>query len=225
MNALCEWLLSGARIATRVAAVGRRQPARECTAQPLHKRARRDARRQAADDRDRQPLARRTRRARARPGARAVRVVVRVRYRHRDDAGRDRQGVRPVLHTTTAARRRHRARPVDVYGFARQIEVLSERGYAALEAADGASGLRVLQSDARIDLLVTDVGLPGGMNGRQMADAARCARPDLRVPFITGYAENAVVGNGHLAAGMHVMTKPFAMEALASRIRELIAKG
>ena len=58
---------------------------------------------------------------------------------------------------------------------------------------------------------------------RQMADAARMGRPDLKVLFITGYAENAVVGNGHLEAGMHVMTKPFAMEALASRIRELIA--
>ena len=103
------------------------------------------------------------------------------------------------------------------------MEVLEELGYAAIEAGDGASGLRVLQSDARIDLLVTDVGLPGGMNGRQMADAARVGRPDLKVLFITGYAENAVVRNGHLDPGMHVMTKPFAMEALAARIRELIA--
>ena len=102
-------------------------------------------------------------------------------------------------------------------------EVLEELGYAAVEAADGASGLRVLQSDVRIDLLVTDVGLPGGMNGRQMADAARISRPGLKVLFITGYAENAVVGNGRLDHGMHVMTKPFAMEALASRIKELIA--
>jgi DNA-binding LytR/AlgR family response regulator len=66
------------------------------------------------------------------------------------------------------------------------------------------------------------VGLPGGMNGRQLADAARTTRPDLKVLFITGYAENAVIGNGHLEPGMHVMTKPFAMEALASRIKELI---
>ena len=98
-------------------------------------------------------------------------------------------------------------------------------GYAALEAADGAAGLKILQSDARIDLLVTDVGLPGGMNGRQMADAARLVRPNLEVLFITGYAENAVVGNGHLDPGMHVMTKPFAMEALASRIKALIPSG
>ncbi|MBB5692942.1 hybrid sensor histidine kinase/response regulator [Muricoccus pecuniae] len=101
-------------------------------------------------------------------------------------------------------------------------EVLEELGYAALEAADAASGLKLLRSDMRIDLLVTDVGLPGGMNGRQMADAARLARPGLKVLFITGYAENAAVGNGHLEPGMHVMTKPFAMDALATRIRELI---
>ena len=105
------------------------------------------------------------------------------------------------------------------------LEVLEELGYAALEAADGAAGLKILQSDARIDLLVTDVGLPGGMNGRQMADAARLVRPNLEVLFITGYAENAVVGNGHLDPGMHVMTKPFAMEALASRIKALIPSG
>ena len=74
----------------------------------------------------------------------------------------------------------------------------------------------------RIDLLVTDVGLPGGMNGRQVADAARVARPDLRVLFITGYAENAVLSHGHLDPGMHVMTKPFPMDVLAARIRELI---
>ena len=101
-------------------------------------------------------------------------------------------------------------------------EILHELGYQCIEASDGAAGLKLLQSEARIDLLVTDVGLPGGMNGRQMADAARLERPDLKVLFITGYAENAVVGNGHLDPGMHVMTKPFGMEALGSRIRELI---
>jgi CheY-like chemotaxis protein len=92
-----------------------------------------------------------------------------------------------------------------------------------VEAADGAAGLKVLQSDARIDLLVTDVGLPGGMNGRQLADAARVVRPALKVLFITGYAENAVLSHGHLEPGMHVLTKPFAMEALAAQISELIA--
>ena len=102
-------------------------------------------------------------------------------------------------------------------------EVLADLGYHSIEAEDGAAGLRVLNSDARVDLLITDVGLPGGMNGRQVADAARSGRPGLKVLFITGYAENAVLSHGHLDPGMHVMTKPFAMEALATRIRELIA--
>ncbi|WP_458094282.1 PAS domain-containing protein [Roseomonas sp. WA12] len=101
-------------------------------------------------------------------------------------------------------------------------EVLEDLGYAAVEAGDGPSGLKVVQSDLRLDLLVTDVGLPGGMNGRQLADAARALRPDLKILFITGYAENAVIGNGHLEPGMHILTKPFAMETLAARIRELI---
>jgi PAS domain S-box-containing protein len=104
-------------------------------------------------------------------------------------------------------------------------EVLNELGYIAVEAEDGAAGLKLLQSEHRIDLLVTDVGLPGGINGRQLADAARTTRPGLKVLFITGYAENAVVGNGHLAHGMHVLTKPFGMEDLAERIRELVAKA
>ena len=104
-------------------------------------------------------------------------------------------------------------------------EVLEELGYAAIEAADGVSGLKVLQSDVRIDLLITDVGLPGGVNGRQMADAARQVRPELKVLFITGYAENAAIGNGQLEPGMHVLTKPFAMEVLASRIKAIITQS
>ncbi|GJE05115.1 Sensor histidine kinase RcsC [Methylobacterium jeotgali] len=103
-------------------------------------------------------------------------------------------------------------------------DVLGELGYTAVEAADAAGGLRVLQSGARIDLLVTDVGLPGGLNGRQMADAARATRPDLKVLFITGYAENALLTNGQLEPGMAVLTKPFAVDALATRIREMIAR-
>jgi CheY-like chemotaxis protein len=103
-------------------------------------------------------------------------------------------------------------------------DVLSDLGYTAVEAADGAGGLHVLQSDARIDLLVTDVGLPGGMNGRQMADAARVSRPDLKVLFITGFAEASLFGNGPLEPGMAVLTKPFAVETLAARIRELIER-
>jgi PAS domain S-box-containing protein len=101
-------------------------------------------------------------------------------------------------------------------------DVLQEVGYTALEAHDGSAALKVLRSDARIDLLVTDVGLPGGMNGRQVADAARAIRPKLKVLFITGYAENAAIGHGHLGPGMHVLTKPFAMDTLAHRIKDLM---
>ena len=101
-------------------------------------------------------------------------------------------------------------------------DILGDLGYAAIEAGDSASGLRILRSDARIDLLVTDVGLPGGMNGRQMADAAHAVRPDLKVLFITGYAENAALGNGQLAPGMAVLTKPFPVETMAARIRAMI---
>lgn len=101
-------------------------------------------------------------------------------------------------------------------------EVLAASGYAVIEAPDGPAGLRVLESNARIDLLITDVGLPGGLNGRQVADAARTTRPDLKVLFVTGYAENAIVGRGRLEKGMYLLTKPFQMEALANRIREII---
>ncbi len=102
------------------------------------------------------------------------------------------------------------------------VEVLEENGYRALEAADGASGLKILQSDVRIDLLVTDVGLPGGLNGRQVADAARLLRPQLKVLFVTGYAENAALGDGRLEAGMEIVTKPFVAANLGDKIRELI---
>jgi PAS domain S-box-containing protein len=101
-------------------------------------------------------------------------------------------------------------------------ETLVDLGYTALEAADGPMAMKMLAGDRPIDLLVTDVGLPG-MNGRQLADAVRSNRPNLKVLFITGYAENAVLNHGHLDRGMHVITKPFTMEALASRIKELIA--
>ncbi|WP_109481128.1 ATP-binding protein [Paraburkholderia sp. C35] len=101
-------------------------------------------------------------------------------------------------------------------------DVLEEIGYTVIEAADSGAGLKLLQSNVRIDLLVSDVGLPGGMNGRQMADAGRQVRPDLKVLFITGYAENSVIGNARLEPGMQVMTKPFALEAFAARVRQLM---
>jgi len=102
-------------------------------------------------------------------------------------------------------------------------DVLSELGYNVLEADTGASGLQILNAIGRVDLLVTDVGLPGGMNGRQLADAALVTRPDLKVLFITGYAENAAIGDGCLKPGMHVLTKPFSLQTLGGRVKEIIA--
>lgn len=103
------------------------------------------------------------------------------------------------------------------------VDVLEDLGYTAIEADDAVSGLKVLESDARIDLLLTDVGLPNGMNGRQMADAARQGRPGLKVLFITGYAENSLLTNGRLDPGMAILTKPFAVDVLTARVREMIA--
>jgi signal transduction histidine kinase len=104
------------------------------------------------------------------------------------------------------------------------IEVLVGLGYRTLEAADGGAALRILESKQRIDLLVTDVGLPV-MNGRQVYDAAAQTRPGLKVLFMTGYAENAALGNGFLAPGMELITKPFSMEKLASQISRILGRG
>ncbi len=101
-------------------------------------------------------------------------------------------------------------------------DVLEEAGYTVLEAFDGPSGLEVMQSRAVVDLLITDVGLPGGVNGRQVADAARLKRPDLKTLFITGFAESAAVSSDQLGPGMEVITKPFAMSVLAQKVREML---
>ena len=102
------------------------------------------------------------------------------------------------------------------------VDAVEDLGHIAIEAGDGPQGLKVLRSDTAIDLLITDVGLPNGMNGRQVADAARELRPNLTVMFVTGYAENAVLSHGHLDPGMHIVTKPFDMAALSKRIQGLI---
>ena len=101
------------------------------------------------------------------------------------------------------------------------VEVLTELGYHVLEAEDGPEGLKVLVSDARIDLLVTDVGLPG-INGRQLADAARDRRRGLKVLFMTGYAGKDADAGDFLEAGMELITKPFAVDDLAQRVRAMI---
>jgi PAS domain S-box-containing protein len=100
------------------------------------------------------------------------------------------------------------------------VELLNDLGYRALEAADGPAALRILQSAQRIDLLATDIGLPG-LNGRQLADAGRERRPNLKILFMTGYAEDAA-GKSFLAPGMEIITKPFTMDVLATKLREMI---
>ncbi|SDW05555.1 PAS/PAC sensor hybrid histidine kinase [Pseudomonas syringae] len=101
-------------------------------------------------------------------------------------------------------------------------ELLEDLGHVVLQAEKGSDALVILQSKAAIDLLITDVGLPGGMNGRQVADAARDVRPDLKVLFVTGYAENAVLAHNTLEPGMHVLPKPFAIAELISRVTALL---
>jgi PAS domain S-box-containing protein len=103
-------------------------------------------------------------------------------------------------------------------------EVIKDLGHSCLEAEEGAQALSLLRSTHQVDLLITDVGLPGGMNGRQVADAARQFNPELKVLFITGYAENAVVGNGHLDPGMEVLTKPFEIDAIAARASGMLSR-
>ncbi len=102
------------------------------------------------------------------------------------------------------------------------VDVLSDLGYTVLEAGDGHSGLHILETLSRIDLLVTDVGLPGGMNGRQLADAARRRWPGLAILFVTGYAEGIAAGKGLLENGMQVITKPFSLDAFATRVQGIL---
>ena len=99
--------------------------------------------------------------------------------------------------------------------------VLGELGYAFVEAADADSAVPILDSAQRIDLLISDVGLPG-MNGRQLAEIGRQYRPNLKVLFITGYAEHAAVRGGFLDPGMQMITKPFTFDLLTAKVREMI---
>jgi len=104
-------------------------------------------------------------------------------------------------------------------------EMMQARGYRVLQAEDAAQAMRLLDSDAAVDLLVTDIGLPGGMSGHQLAEAALHLRPSLHILFITGYAEDAATRDGLLAPGMQVMTKPFSLDAFAAKVRAMLAPG
>ncbi|WP_235538758.1 PAS domain-containing hybrid sensor histidine kinase/response regulator [Sphingomonas sp. Root710] len=101
-------------------------------------------------------------------------------------------------------------------------DVLEEVGYAAIEASDAAEALPILASGRTIDLMISDVGLPG-MNGRQLADAARSHRPSLPILFVTGYAEKAAIRADFLGENMSMITKPFSLDDLGEKIGEILA--
>jgi CheY-like chemotaxis protein len=107
---------------------------------------------------------------------------------------------------------------------AHAVAMLKELGYAVIEAADGTEALRVLDAHPDVRLLFTDVGLPGGLNGRQLADEVRRRRPDLDVLFTTGYARNAIVHHGRLDPGVELITKPFTFAALATKVHGIFER-
>lgn len=102
------------------------------------------------------------------------------------------------------------------------VESLRELGYRVLEAHDGLSALRLLERQPRVSLLFTDVVLPGGMTGAQMAAQARALRDDLKVLFTTGYARNAIIHHGRLDKGVHLISKPFTLQELAAKVRDVL---
>ncbi|MEQ8347773.1 MAG: PAS domain-containing protein [Sneathiellaceae bacterium] len=105
---------------------------------------------------------------------------------------------------------------------AAQLESL---GYRVIDAASGPAALEVLESDSQVDILFTDIIMPGGMNGRQLAEAALRLRPDLPVLFTSGYAENAIVHHGRLDAGVHLLNKPYRQQDLAAKLREVLEQA
>jgi len=102
------------------------------------------------------------------------------------------------------------------------VESLRKLGYRVLQADDGPSALRLLQQPGTVEVLLTDVVLPGGMSGAQVAAQARTLRPDLRVLFTTGYAGNAIVHHGRLGSGVHLLTKPFSFSDLTRKVRDVL---
>ena len=103
------------------------------------------------------------------------------------------------------------------------VEALEDLGYVAIAVLDAAAALQVLGSDRRIDLMITDVGLPGLMNGHQLAAAGRVTRPELKVVFVTGYGDSAIMDTDLQRPGTAALSKPFAMEALTSAVKNIIA--
>ena len=101
-------------------------------------------------------------------------------------------------------------------------DILTDNGYTVLEADSGRAALRHIRSLERIDLLVTDIGLPGGMNGRKLAETARQHRADLKVLLVTGYDEQAVLGSGVMDTGMGVLTKPFNVDAFSEKVHRML---
>jgi PAS domain S-box-containing protein len=102
------------------------------------------------------------------------------------------------------------------------VESLREIGYRVIEAHDGPSALRLLERQLRVDLLFSDVVLPGGLTGAQVSAQARAMRPGLKVLFTTGYARNAIIHHGRLDKGVHLITKPFSLNDLAAKVRDVL---
>jgi two-component system NtrC family sensor kinase len=105
------------------------------------------------------------------------------------------------------------------------VEALQERGYRVISAGDGPSALRMIDGAPQIDLLLTDVVLPGGMNGRDLTDAVRKLRPSIRVLYMTGYTRNAIIHHGRLDPDIDLLTKPFTADALTRKIRRILDAG
>jgi CheY-like chemotaxis protein len=102
------------------------------------------------------------------------------------------------------------------------VEILRELGYRVVEAHDGPSALRLLERQTRVDLLFSDVILPGGMDGAEMARQALARQPELKVLFTTGYARDAIVHQGRLDRGVQLITKPFTYADLAQKVRDVL---
>jgi two-component system NtrC family sensor kinase len=102
------------------------------------------------------------------------------------------------------------------------VEALEERGYQVISAPDGASALLLLDETPHLDLLLTDVVLPGGMNGRQLSEEVLRQRPDIKVLFVTGYTRNAIIHHGRLDPDIDLLTKPFTADALTRKVRQVL---